>query len=182
MTGIGGVKMWMEDYLMNSSSYPEDYRKNFIKIKRLWNSCLSEFSECKSIKACNDCYEKYEEEVDNLRGEFYKYYGRGKMPIGLSDTLDYFEEAVGDLEDRALEKLTNGRYNFKTTIPFEYPYKYIDQVAGEYQNKYPDIDFRIYGNKITLTGQYWDVSSFFEEEFHTDYRNKAMEEGEFINV
>ena len=179
MTGIGGVKMWMEDYMLNAPSYSKEYREKFIKIKDLWNECVKAFKECKSIKACNDCYTEYEQKVDELREECDKFFGRNRMPIGINDTLDYFEEAVGDLEDKYLDKLTSNPNDYVLRLPETYG-KYAEQICGEYERDYPDVKFTAdNGGFITVRGKFIDVRSFLEEEFGWESGSELVTLGEW---
>jgi hypothetical protein len=104
MTGISGVKMWMEDYLINASTYDEKHRTNFIKIVREWDNCIKDYKECVTIEQCNDTYVKWCEKIDTLNEGIRNSFGE-KIPCGISDTLDYFEDALGELEDIFIDKI-----------------------------------------------------------------------------
>lgn len=182
MTGIGGVRMWMEDWFINASSYPKKYQENFIKIKNLWNECVKEFKSCKSIKQCNDAYTKYEEEIDSLRNVITIAYGvYKKIPIGLADTLDYFEEAVGDLEDKALTKLMQSGGKFSVVLP-EDEGKFIDTVLKNYKRMYMELDFTKEGSHIKVSGSYIDVRSFLDTYYPYDATVEILDEGVFENA
>lgn len=183
MTGIGGLKSWFYDFAINGSAYPKDYQENFIKIKNTYNDCITAFKNCKSIKDCNDTYEIYENKVDDLRKEFYDYYGNNqKMPIGLADSLDYFEEAIGDLGDRYIENLTNSG-KIKVMITCDFPEDIVDDIIEEYKKDYPEIEFSKYNKsllpKIVAKGDYWKVRDFLNDNFMET--SKIIEQGVFEN-
>lgn len=182
MTGIGGVKMWMMDFMMNESSYPKEYRDSYIKIEGIWNSCIKEFKSAKSIKNCNDTYSKYIDEIDNLREELYKQYGRNRLPIGIGDLLDYFDEAVGELEDKYIDKLTENGGKFTTFLPTTYPRDIIQGVKHQYQRVNYHLDFTIKGDQIKVSGEFWDVRTFLENNFYRNDYEKAIDEGVFENA
>ena len=178
MSGIGGVRMWIEDFIINSHTYSEDYRKFFRKINSLWSRCNEAFKKCKSIKDCNNTYTEYEDKVDELREEIDNFYGRNKMPCGLSDTLDYFEEAVGDLEDKHLDRLINSGKDFSIIIPCAPGYTQI--VLKNYVKQYPEVKFSIANNTgIKATGQYYDVRSVLEDDYSWEEVQELIDEGEF---
>lgn len=104
--GIAGLGMWDDDFMLNADSYPEDYVANYKKIKALQREIRHNFNNCKTVDEANDCYKASIDKVDALRDEIVNYYtSPGKVPIGLSDTLDYFEDAVGEFEDRAIDRI-----------------------------------------------------------------------------
>lgn len=184
MTGIGGLKSWFYDFAINGSAYPKDYQENFIKIKNTYNDCITAFKNCKTIKECNDTYEIYENKVDDLRKEFYDYYGNNqKMPIGLADSLDYFEEAVGDLGDRYIEDLTS-KGNISVTIDLDFPEDIIDDIINEYKIDYPKVSFSVIKEgispKMIVKGDYWEVRSFLEDNFFD--ASEIIEKGVFENA
>lgn len=187
MNGIMGLKMWMEDFMMNASSYPKDYQTDFLKIKNLWNECVKQFKNCKTISECNDTYMVYSEKVDSLRETLLKYYGINKMPIGIADTLDYFEEAVGDLEDKAINKITDSS-NFTVVLPKDYNEFLIrtitrnkDYIPGK-PYKANNLEFYIKNNKLTVKGDFWDVRSFLEDRFSYEEMEEIIDEGVVENA
>lgn len=182
MTGIGGVRMWLEDFMINSSSYDEKYKNNFIKVRDAWNECLKEFKGCKTIEQCNDTYTKWANKVDELNLDMYYAFGKGKIPCGISDTLDYFEDAIGELEDKALDELQSSDKDFTITLPGTYD-NHAQEILDMYKIDYPEVKFTLDNdNFVHITGKYWDVSSFLEEEFgfnvydksYTDIMNKGV--------
>lgn len=183
MTGIGGVRMWMEDWLINASSYPKKYQENFIKVKNLWNECVKAFKGCKSIKACNDACTEYTDKVDSLRGAIALAYEGNykKIPIGISDCLDYFEEAVGDLEDKALTRLIDSGGQFSVVLP-EDEGKFIDSSLKYFKNNYKHLNFTKEGSHIKVAGDYIDVRSFLEEYYTYDATVEILDEGVFENA
>ncbi len=182
MTGIGGVRMWMEDWFINASSYPKKYQENFIKVKDLWNNCVKDFKACKSIKQCNDTFTKYEDEIESLRNVIsIAYEGYKKIPLGIADTLDYFEEAVGDLEDKALTRLIDTGGRFSVVLP-EDEGKYIDTVMKNYKSRYLNLDFTKEGSHIKVAGDYLDVRSFIDDFYNYDESVEILDEGVFENA
>lgn len=188
MTGISGVHMWMEDWLINGPSYDKKYQKNFLKVKALWNECVSAFKKCNTIKECNDTYSKYNIAVEKLREEMYQEFGLKKVPIGISDCLDYFEEAVGDLEDKYLQKITDAE-SFRVTLPEGYV-DYIKDLMRLGKHKpeemgrvlgYPDVKFYIEGDNAYAKGEFWDVRSFCEEHFTKALMDEIMDTGVIDN-
>lgn len=184
MTGISGVHMWMEDWLINGPSYDKKYQDNFLKIKKLWNECVKAFKLCSTVKNCNDTYSKYNLEVEKLREEMYQVYGVNKSPIGISDCLDYFEDAVGDLEDKALDKVTSSE-NFRVTLPSGYV-EYINDLLKIDKNKpedlgrilgYPDLTFYVEGNNAYAKGDYYLVKDFCDENMTNALAEKVMGTG-----
>lgn len=105
MTGIGGVHMWLEDYLINASTYNNKYRENFLKVVEAWRDCTKDFKSCTTIAECNNTSEKWVDKVVDLRQKISDIFGKNEMPCGISDTLDYFEDAVGELEDKAIDRV-----------------------------------------------------------------------------
>lgn len=106
ISGENGLDMWQDDYMINADSYSKEYRDNFLKIQKLKKEIKAAFNNCKTVKEANDCYKESVEKVWDLAEEIYNAFGgRGKTPVGISDTLDYFEDAIGDFEDKALTRI-----------------------------------------------------------------------------
>ena len=178
MSGIGGVRSWLEDFVLNKNSYDNNYVINFIKVADLWKQCLDDFKACKSIRNCNDTYSKYIDKVEKLREQIEGFFGRNKVPCGISDSLDYFEDAVGELEDKYLDKLT-AMDTFRTTINFDWD-GYDDMVLKEYTKDYPQLKFELDANNhIVVEGDYWEVREFLEDNLYDDCARESIENGEF---
>ena len=182
MEGLAGVRMWMEDFLINLSSYDEQYRRNFVKINKLFKECRASFKASKSIGESNHNYEIYEEKLEDLREDIANDYGSyDKIPLGISDTLDYFEEAIGDLDDKTIDNLIKNSKGFSIILQGFGSNR--DSIIKEFQLDYPEVNFSKQGSiDIKVSGSFYDVRSFLEEEYTSDVSGDLIDQGEFENA
>lgn len=104
--GERGLNAWIEDFMFNETSYDKDYIENFNKIQDFKKKWKSMFKDSKDLDDANTTYDLGMNEFDILRDEIEDHYmSRNKMPCGISDSLDYLEDAMGEWLDKAVDRI-----------------------------------------------------------------------------